>query len=131
LTIYELNLTLTDGTTRGICFVTVRTKSRLTGIQNRDCPGKRSDDHEFWELYFYRCDAAGIKQEWIIEEERSRASRQQLLSNVTSFMGGAAKAVTEGVANAFTEDDVGGHTAKNAMVSGLGRIFGVENCCQF
>jgi BSD domain len=82
--------------------------------------------HEFWERYFYRCDAARIEQEWMIEEERSRAARQQLVSNVTSFFGGAAKAVAEGVANALTEDDVGGHAAKNATVSGLGSIFGTH-----
>jgi BSD domain len=79
---------------------------------------------EFWERFFYRCDAVRIEQEWLAEEERARTARKQLVSNVTSFFGGAAKAVAAGVANALTEDDAGGHNATPPTGAGLGSIFG-------
>jgi BSD domain len=79
---------------------------------------------EFWERFFYRCDIDRVEREWMAEEERARMARKQLVSNVTSFFGGAAKAVAAGVANALTEDDAGGHNTAHPSGAGLGSIFG-------
>ena len=60
---------------------------------------------DFWQRYFYRCDPVRIEAEWQLEEDRARLARQELVGKVSNLLGGAAKAVAFGVANALTEDD--------------------------
>lgn len=60
---------------------------------------------DFWERYFYRCDALRIREEWETEETKARQVRAKLVGKVSNLLGEAAKAVVTGMANALTEED--------------------------
>ena len=61
---------------------------------------------EFWQRYFFRCDAARIQMEWNRADDELPEPRAgtKIVTSVTSFFGDAARAVATGMSNALTED---------------------------
>jgi BSD domain len=80
---------------------------------------------EFWERYYYRCDAKRIERQWAAEEERARKARVDLVGNMTkmigSTLGSTAKAFSTGMANALTEDDSNPLSKTSIFGSSTGR----------
>jgi hypothetical protein len=74
---------------------------------------------QFWQAYFYRCDADRIGRQWAEEDERARAARQARMSagisSVKNFWGGAVQAVSASMKESDDQGDGGGTSTGQVM----------------
>lgn len=77
---------------------------------------------EFWQRYYYRCDAARIAHDWADADERHRQARAALVGTVSNFFGAAAHAVAASVGGGRADPDHAPPAA--ATTRGLHGLFG-------